>query len=59
MVCGRDRRPDIPRQLAQSFAGRLPSVRLATVEAGHDLMITKPQETADALLSIIEEGDAA
>jgi pimeloyl-ACP methyl ester carboxylesterase len=37
---------------AQVFAGRLPGVRCAEVRAGHDLMITRPKETADALLSV-------
>ena len=48
-----------PPPLAQSFAARLPSVRFATVAAGHDLMITKPHETAQALLSITQEGEVA
>ena len=37
---------------ARVFAARLPGVRCAEVRAGHDLMITRPAETADALLSV-------
>jgi pimeloyl-ACP methyl ester carboxylesterase len=37
---------------AHVFAGRLPGARYAEVEAGHDLMITRPEETADALLAV-------
>ena len=37
---------------ARVFSARLPGVRYAEVEAGHDLMITRPKETADALLSV-------
>jgi pimeloyl-ACP methyl ester carboxylesterase len=37
---------------ALAFSARLPGVRYAEVEAGHDLMITRPKETADALLSV-------
>jgi hypothetical protein len=37
---------------ARVFSTRLPGVRYAEVEAGHDLMITRPKETADALLLV-------
>ena len=37
---------------ACAFSERLPGVRYAEVEAGHDLMITRPKETADALLAV-------
>ena len=37
---------------ARAFSGRLPGARCAEVEAGHDLMITRPKETADALLAV-------
>jgi pimeloyl-ACP methyl ester carboxylesterase len=37
---------------ARAFSARLPGVRYAEVEAGHDLMVTRPKETADALLSV-------
>jgi hypothetical protein len=39
-------------ELARSFADRLPGAPFAEVEAGHDLMITRPVETADALLAV-------
>ena len=39
---------------AKVFAGRLPGVRSAEVDAGHDLMITRPKEAADALLSVCD-----
>jgi pimeloyl-ACP methyl ester carboxylesterase len=39
-------------QQAKVFADRLPGVRYAEVDAGHDLMVTRPKETADALLSV-------
>ena len=48
----------IPPPLARSFAERLPSVRSAEVGAGHDLMVTKPGATADALLAVAGEADA-
>ena len=37
---------------ARAFAARLPGARCAEVEAGHDLMVTRPGETADALLAV-------
>ena len=39
-------------ELARSFAARLPGAPFAEVEAGHDLMITRPAETAAALLAV-------
>jgi pimeloyl-ACP methyl ester carboxylesterase len=39
-------------ELARAFAARLPGAPFAEVEAGHDLMITKPVETAAALLAV-------
>jgi pimeloyl-ACP methyl ester carboxylesterase len=39
----------VPPDLARTFAARLPGARFAEVDAGHNLMITKPKETADAL----------
>ncbi len=41
--------PDV----AASFAARLPGGRYAEVDAGHDLMITRPKATADALLALL------
>jgi pimeloyl-ACP methyl ester carboxylesterase len=38
---------------ARVFASRLPGTRYAEVEAGHDLMVTRPKEAADALLSVV------
>lgn len=43
----------IPPDLARSFADRLPGARVAEVAGGHDLMLTRPAETADALLSVV------
>ncbi|HEX4016226.1 MAG TPA: alpha/beta fold hydrolase [Frankiaceae bacterium] len=37
---------------ARAFSERLPGVRYAEVQACHDLMITRPKETADALLAV-------
>jgi pimeloyl-ACP methyl ester carboxylesterase len=37
---------------ARIFAARLPGVRYAEVEAGHDFMVTRPKQAADALLSV-------
>ena len=42
---------------ARAFSERLPGVRYAEVEAGHDLMITRPKATADALLEVSAAGD--
>ncbi|HEX4431527.1 MAG TPA: alpha/beta fold hydrolase [Frankiaceae bacterium] len=42
---------------ARAFSARLPGVRYAEVEAGHDLMLTRPKESADALLSVSERRD--
>jgi pimeloyl-ACP methyl ester carboxylesterase len=45
--------------VARGFAARLPGARCAEVDAGHDLMITRPRETADALLSVLDGNAAA
>jgi pimeloyl-ACP methyl ester carboxylesterase len=37
---------------ARTFAARLPGAAFAEVEAGHDLMVTRPKAAADALLSV-------
>ncbi len=42
----------IAPQHARGFAARLPGVRYAEVEAGHDLMVTRPAQAAAALLSV-------
>lgn len=42
----------VPPARARAFSERLPGVRHAEVEAGHDLMVTRPKETADALVSV-------
>jgi pimeloyl-ACP methyl ester carboxylesterase len=39
----------VPPDLARRFAARLPGASLAEVAAGHDLMLTRPEESADAL----------
>ena len=41
-------------ELARTFASRLTGARFAEVEAGHDLMITRPAATAAALLEVSE-----
>ena len=43
----------VPPQLGRTFAARLTGSHYAEVDAGHDLMITRPEETADALLSVL------
>jgi pimeloyl-ACP methyl ester carboxylesterase len=43
-----------PLERARAFADRLPGVQFAEVEAGHDLMITRPIETAEALVAVSE-----
>jgi pimeloyl-ACP methyl ester carboxylesterase len=49
----------VPPGLAHTFAGRLPGVTVAEVAAGHDLMLSHPEESATALErvvgSIVEE----
>lgn len=47
----------IPLALARTFAARLPDARYAEVDAGHDLMITRPRATADALEAVCAEAD--
>ncbi len=42
----------VPPDRARAFSTRLPGVRHAEVEAGHDLMVTRPKQTADALLTV-------
>lgn len=42
----------IPAPLARAFAARLGNARVAEVRAGHDLMITRPAQTADALEAV-------
>ncbi|WTW99697.1 alpha/beta hydrolase [Streptomycetaceae bacterium NBC_01309] len=42
----------IPPPLARRFAARLKNAGTAEVRAGHDLMITRPGETADALEAV-------
>jgi pimeloyl-ACP methyl ester carboxylesterase len=37
----------------EQLAARLPGCRTASVEAGHDCMLTRPEATADALLAVI------
>ena len=42
----------IDPKLQEEFAARLPSCRHAAVDAGHGCMITRPEETARAILAI-------
>jgi pimeloyl-ACP methyl ester carboxylesterase len=42
----------IPPETARLFAERLPNARRAELEASHDCMISKPEETMAALLSV-------
>jgi pimeloyl-ACP methyl ester carboxylesterase len=42
----------IPPERAAAFAALLPGARRAQVDASHDCMISRPQETVDALLSV-------
>jgi pimeloyl-ACP methyl ester carboxylesterase len=42
----------IPPERASSFAALLPGARRAEVDAGHNCMVSRPQETADALLRV-------
>jgi pimeloyl-ACP methyl ester carboxylesterase len=39
--------------LAEVFASRLPGVRRSQIDAGHDCMISRPVETAQALLAAV------
>ena len=41
-------------RVLQRFADRLPGARRATVDAGHDCMLTRPDETAAALEAVAE-----
>jgi pimeloyl-ACP methyl ester carboxylesterase len=41
-------------ELCRTMAARLPGSRYAEVNAGHDLMITAPEATADALVAMAE-----
>lgn len=42
----------IDPKLQQEFAARLPGCRRASVDAGHGCMITRPEETARAILAV-------
>jgi pimeloyl-ACP methyl ester carboxylesterase len=43
----------VPPALAHTFAGRLPGVAMAEVAAGHDLMVSHPEESANALERVV------
>jgi pimeloyl-ACP methyl ester carboxylesterase len=43
----------VPPALAHTFARRLPGVSVAEVAAGHDLMLTRPEESATALERVV------
>jgi pimeloyl-ACP methyl ester carboxylesterase len=43
----------VPPTLAHTFARRLPRVTVAEVAAGHDLMLTRPEESATALERVV------
>jgi pimeloyl-ACP methyl ester carboxylesterase len=43
----------VPPTLAHAFAHRLPGVAVAEVAAGHDLMVTRPEESAAALERVV------
>jgi pimeloyl-ACP methyl ester carboxylesterase len=43
----------VPPPLAHVFASRLPGAPVAEVAAGHDLMLTRPEESATALESVV------
>ncbi|MGA2305356.1 MAG: alpha/beta fold hydrolase [Acidimicrobiales bacterium] len=43
----------VPPTLARTFARRLPGVAVAEVAAGHDLMLTRPEESATALERVV------
>jgi pimeloyl-ACP methyl ester carboxylesterase len=43
----------VPPTLAHTFARRLPDVSVAEVAAGHDLMLTRPNESATALERVV------
>jgi pimeloyl-ACP methyl ester carboxylesterase len=42
----------ITPELAELFAGRLPGTHRAQIDAGHDCMISRPDETAAALVAV-------
>lgn len=44
----------LPPELCRRMAARLPGCRYAEVDAGHDLMITAPAPTAEALVEMAE-----
>jgi pimeloyl-ACP methyl ester carboxylesterase len=46
----------VPPSLAHTFARRLPGVTVAEVAAGHDLMLTRPEESAAALERVAGPG---
>ena len=50
IVAAQDRTIEPPLQ--EKFAARLPGCRRASVDAGHGCMITRPEETARALLAV-------
>jgi pimeloyl-ACP methyl ester carboxylesterase len=50
VIAGRD--VTIPPALATAFADRLPGTRRAEVDSSHDCMISRPQETAAALVEV-------
>lgn len=50
VVATRDR--IIEPEVAERFASRLPGCARATVDAGHDCMITRPDEVADVLVTL-------
>jgi pimeloyl-ACP methyl ester carboxylesterase len=43
----------VPPGLARTFADRLPGVAMAEVAAGHDLMLSRPEESATALERVV------
>jgi pimeloyl-ACP methyl ester carboxylesterase len=45
----------VPSALAHTFAERLPGAIVAEVAAGHDLMLTRPDESATALERVVRE----
>jgi pimeloyl-ACP methyl ester carboxylesterase len=44
----------IEPHVCERFAARLTGTRRAAVDAGHDCMVTRPRETADALVAVLE-----
>jgi pimeloyl-ACP methyl ester carboxylesterase len=43
----------IEPHVCEKFAARLPGCKRGTVDAGHDCMVTRPSETADALEAVL------